>query len=175
MKTTFSIFASILLAVMAISCGNSQQPSARVSEFVFPDSTGADEIMIPYEPQGSHEVVTVAFNGVPMNLLWDTGCSTTTIPVTEYNRMVREQKITVYDYAGTRQAQIADGSIVESFVFNISTVTFHTTDGQPFELHDVAITVSPNPNSSLLLGKNIIDRLGQYRRDEQETCFVFKK
>lgn len=173
MKTKLLVLVAMCLTMSA--CGPKQKPSERVPEFVKTDTITTEETMIPYDPQGSHEIVTVAFNGVPMNLLWDTGCSTTTIPVTEFARMIREGKITGYDYSDTKYAQIADGSIVENFEFNISTVTFNTVNGKPYVLHDVAIMVSPNPSASSLLGKNIIDRLGEYHRDEQETCFVFKK
>lgn len=172
MKTKLLVLAAICLIVT--SCGPKQKPRERIPEYE--DSTDASTLaMIPYEPQGEHEVVTVAFNGVPMNLLWDTGCSITTIPITEFQRMIREDKISGYDYNDTKYAQIADGSLVENYEFNISTVTFNTVDGKPYVLHDVAIMVSPNPNSSLLLGKNVIDRLGEYHRNEKETCFVFKK
>ncbi len=172
MKT--KLLLMLPMAMMMMACVSEQQPRPRVPEYE--DITDANSVtMIPYEPQGDHEIVTVAFNGVPMNLLWDTGCSVTTIPYTEFARMIREDKISGYDYNDTKYAQIADGSIVENYEFNIATVTFNTVDGKPYVLHDVAIMVSPNPNSSLLLGKNVIDRLGEYHRNEKETCFVFKK
>lgn len=176
MKTKLLVIAGLCLLVSA--CGPKQKPRDRVSEFETIDTAATALVQIPYEPKGGHEMVTVSFNGVPMNLMWDTGCTTTTIPITEFQRMIREDKIKdsdEYRPEYKKYARIADGSLMEIFEFNIGTVTFNTIDGKPYELHDVIITVSPNPNSSSLLGKNIIDQLGQYHRNEKETCFVFKK
>jgi len=127
MKTKLLLMLPMVMMMMA--CASEQQPRERVPEYE--DITDANSVtMIPYEPQGDHEIVTVAFNGVPMNLLWDTGCSVTTIPYTEFARMIREDKISGYDYNDTKYAQIADGSLVENYEFNISTVTFNTVDGK---------------------------------------------
>lgn len=163
----------LVLAGLATGCEQKQKPGPRAS-ILANDSTITAGSLIPYEPRGSHEYVTVAFNGVPMTMMWDTGCSTTTIPVSEFERMIKDSKISGYDYCGSSYAQIADGSIVETFEFNISSVTFNTLDGQPYVLHDVTISVSPNPNSSNLLGKNIIDQFGEYHRNENQSCFVVK-
>ena len=173
MKT--NILLAFALCVLLASCESSQKPRERISELETVEAHQDGDIMIPYSPQDSHEVVTVSFNGVPMNLLWDTGCSITTIQVREFERMICEDKISGIDYSDTKYARIADGTLVENYEFNIRTVTFNTVDGKPYVLHDVAIMVSPNPNSASLLGKNIIDRLGEYHRNERETCFVFKK
>ena len=169
------ILTLLVVAMLVAGCGNKQVPRERVPEHVTTETDVTDGVRIPYEPNGSHEMVTVSFNGVPMNLLWDTGCATTLIPVTEFQRMIREGKISGYDYSDTKYAQIADGSIVENFEFNIRDVSFNTTNGRPYVLHDISVLVSPNPNSSSLLGKNVIDQLGQFYRDESESCFVLKQ
>lgn len=172
-KLQFLIYSLSIFLLVTISCSDGQRPRERVDEFAT-DSISPTAAMIPYDPQGNHEVVSVSFNGVAFNLLWDTGCSMTTIPVTDFIRMVNEDKITDYDFSGTAAAVIADGSTVESFVFNIATVSLPNLKGKPVTLHDVHIMVSPNPNASRLLGKNVIDQLGAYRRDEKESCIIIE-
>ena len=175
MKKLAYLFSILGVALLMCACSDNQSARERISELDEPDSLATNLIRIPYQPSGLHEIVTVAFNGVPMNLMWDTGCSITTIPLTEFERMIKEDKITGDDLKGVLKSRIADGTIVESFSFNIGTVTFNTISGAPKELHDVIIQVSPNPNASSLLGKNIIDELGHCRRNESESCFVLEK
>ena len=171
----FNLFIVLLLAVLTASCGSDQKPGQRVSELDNRDSISSNDILIPYEPRDGHEYVTVAFNGVPMTMCWDTGCTTTTISLNDFYRMVKEGKITDASYNDTKYAQIADGSFIETFEYYVSTATFNTVNGKQLVIHDVNILVAPYANASNLLGKNIIDQLDGYRRDDSQTCFVVRR
>lgn len=174
-KIIHRIVSLITVIAITTSCGESKTPSPRVDEFAS-DTLSLSGLMIPYEPQGDHEIVKVSFNGVTFNLLLDTGCTITTLSFDDFVAMAKEGKIRDFDYRDTDYATIADGSIMENLIFNIETITLPTVNnGKPIELHDVSIAISPYSNSSpRLLGKNILDQLGNWTIDKNSTCIVIQ-
>lgn len=130
----------------------------------------SDEIVVPFRRQGKVKLVRVRVNGIPFEMIFDTGCSTTLISVAEANYLYQKGVLSADDVLGFTQSQIADGSIVEDMVVNLRQVII---DDQ-IECDNVTATVSDNVQAPLLLGNDVLDRLATVTIDNQNDAILFR-
>ncbi|MEM9544480.1 MAG: retropepsin-like aspartic protease [Bacteroidota bacterium] len=104
-----------------------------------------------------NEIVTEEF-------ILDSGASFLSINSTVFENLRNEGTIRDFDYLDVVYATIADGSIVENFLFNISKVTI----GQ-YEFNNIKCIVSPNQNAPLLLGQNLLRAFGTISIDYEKN------
>lgn len=127
-------------------------------------------ITVPFTEQGGVKFVNVTVNGVGLKMIFDTGCSTSLISVSEANYLWQKGYLTKEDFIGVAKTQIADGSIVENMVVNLKEVLI---DGK-IHCTNVTATVSANNNAPLLLGNDILNRVAAYAIDNVNHTINFK-
>lgn len=178
-KTTFLAIA-LFAGLMTCACGGGQKPTARVD--VYNDSDTAafklstEKVRVPFQrtPGGLAEV-QVSLNGVPFNMMWDTGASMTCISALELEKLAKDGKIELSDYQGAILTQIADGSTSQALVFNIKEIYIPAQDNQYLVLRDIDAAVSANSDAPLLIGQNVIQNLPKHTFDDSKGLIIFDK
>lgn len=177
MKSRYLSF--FLLICILISCENKKKPvfydaddsnAYEETEMNNDDSENSDVVVVPYTERNGVKYVNVSVNGFGFEMIFDTGCSGTLISVAEANYLYQKGYLTVDDFLGISQSQIADGTIVENMVINLKEVVI---DGQ-IRCTDVVATVSANNNAPLLLGNEVLDRAAAYAVDNESQTIIFK-
>lgn len=125
---------------------------------------------VPFVEKNGVKYVDVAVNGLHFEMIFDTGCSSTSISVAEAEYLYNKGYLTNDDFLGMTQAQIADGSIVEDMVVNLKEVVI----GGRVKCTNVTAVVSSNNNAPLLLGNEVLDRVASYAIDNQNKTINFK-
>lgn len=126
-------------------------------------------IPVPYTDDCGVKKVDVKVNGIPMKMIFDTGCSTALISVVEANFLYKSGLLTDDDIEGVTQSQIADGSIVNNAVVNLKEVQIGD-----LVCTDVQATVSSNSNAPLLLGNTVLNRVSSCTIDNENHTINFK-
>ena len=169
--------ALLVLLVLFSSCGGGERKrsvvyveaedfDAEVGEY----AASGDEVVIPFREEGGLKYVDVTVNGMDVDMIFDTGCSSTLISMAEANYLYQKGLLEEGDVLGLAQAVIADGSIVENAVVNLREVVI---DGQ-IVCQNVTATVSANPKAPLLLGNEVLDRVATIEIDNWNKALIFK-
>lgn len=166
---TFFLF---LIAILLLSCsGEKKKPiyvDVEEEESIFSQS---DEVIsVPFRESAGVKYVKVKVNGVGLDMIFDTGCSSTLISLAEANYLWQKGSLTEDDIIGATKSQIADGSIVENMVINLREVII---DDKIF-CSDVQATVANNMNAPLLLGNEILNRLATITIDNENKALYFE-
>lgn len=142
------------------------------TDYAAPTVEDADDdvVAVPFTERGAVKYVRVTVNGVGVDMIFDTGCSTTLISVAEARYLYDKGSLTDDDFIGVAQSQIADGSIVENMVVNLKEVVI----GGQICCTDVEATVSANNKAPLLLGNEVLDRAAAYAVDNENKTIIFK-
>ncbi len=89
---------SIFIWFLMTACGGSQKPSERAN--VWDDTEinevelSTEKVCVPFKrTAGDLAEVQVSFNGVPFNMLWDTGASMTCISALELQKLAKRIKL----------------------------------------------------------------------------------
>lgn len=135
-------------------------------------TTGAVEV--PFKEDAGVKFVHVQVNGIGWNMIFDTGCSSTLLSLSEARYLAEKGLLVQDDILGVSQAQIADGSIVENMVVNLREIRIPTNDGSSISCHNVQATVSENINAPLLLGNEVLDEVAEnYTIDNRKKVILF--
>lgn len=129
-----------------------------------------DEVIVPFRNENGTKYVQVKINGVSLEMIFDTGCSTTSISAAEANYLYQKGVLTDEDFLGTEKATIADGSIVDNMVVNLREVVISDKILCP----NVTAHVSENTNAPLLLGNEVLDRLATITINNEDNTLLFK-
>lgn len=108
---------------------------------------------------GVYSIPTVV-NGSNMDFIFDTGASDITISEVEALFLYRQGTLTVDDFIGVQQYQIADGSISEGSIINLKTVQIGNK-----VLRNVKASIIHNTSAPLLLGQSALNQFGQITID----------
>lgn len=173
---------TVLLAVFALllaSCGGGQKPTPRPNVWGDADSTlstslSAKKVRVPFQRTSSNLIkIQVSMNGVPLNMIWDSGASLTCISAHTLKTLALEGKVTLDDYLGSIVSSIADGSSVEDAVFHIHEIYIQGKDNQYLRVTDLAVAVSANDEAPLLLGQDVMKQLPQHTFNESTQEIEF--
>ncbi|MBQ7708607.1 MAG: retroviral-like aspartic protease family protein [Bacteroidales bacterium] len=164
----------LVIIVVSVSCGPKKKKFS-LNNYVNDDSVLMydSEIRVPFKEEYGIKTVEVKINGVICtDMVFDSGCSGSTISLKEANYLASIGKITREDFKGEAQALIADGSIVDNMVFNIKSLVI----GDKLECKNVEVTVSANEEAPLLLGNEVLNRVASYTVDNKskEVVFILK-
>ena len=169
--------ALVMLAALLTACGGGERKRSvvYVEEEDFDAEVGdyarsGDEVVIPFREEGGVKYVSVTVNGMDVEMIFDTGCSSTLISMAEANYLYQKGLLEEGDILGTAHAVIADGSIVENAVVNLREVVI----GGQVMCSDVTATVSENPAAPLLLGNEVLDRVATLEIDNERKALIFK-
>ncbi len=134
----------------------------------------SETIIVPFIRKDGVKYVEAEINGtftVPM--IVDTGCSTTLISLAEAEYLAQKGVLTIQDYEGESISVIADGSLSVNSVVILRQLAIKGVNGDLLYCGNVEALVSDNPQAPLLLGNEILDRLGGYMVDNTHDCMIF--
>lgn len=129
-----------------------------------------ETIAVPYRQEGGVKIVAVKINGLSVDMVFDTGCSDTTISSAEAYYLFQKGSLNEEDILGNVKSQMADGRIIENAVVNLREVIID----DKLICHDVKATVVKNARAPLLLGNEILDRTESITIDQSTHSFLFK-
>ena len=124
---------------------------------------------IPFHEEGGVKLVPVQINGLKLEMIFDTGCSSNLISMAEANYLYSKGLLSRGDILGSVHSQVADGRITKNMVVNLKEVIL----GEQLIFHDVQASVSENMQAPLLLGNEVLNRVASYTIDnEQQVIHV---
>ena len=112
------------------------------------------EYAVKLEQDGDCYLVGANVNGIPMKMTLDTGASTMSISIIEYE-FLKKQKLISDSTAQVSECTIANGDTTKCFMIKIAQVSIGDTS-----VKNVDCLVMENPDAPLLLGMNVLNSLG---------------
>lgn len=112
------------------------------------------EYAVKLEQDGNCYLVGANVNGIPMKMTLDTGASTMSISIIEYE-FLKKQKLISDSTVQVSECTIANGDTTKCFMINIAQVSIGDTS-----VKNVDCLVMENPYAPLLLGMNVLNGLG---------------
>ena len=112
------------------------------------------EYAVKLEQDGNCYLVGANVNGVPMKMALDTGASTMSISIIEYE-FLKKQKLLSDSTVQVSECTIANGDTTKCFMIKIAQVSIGDTS-----VKNVDCIVMENPDAPLLLGMNVLNGLG---------------
>lgn len=126
------------------------------------------EISVKRNPGGTFEI-PCDINGLPLQMIFDTGASDVTISSVEANFMLKNGYLSEKDIKGKRYYQIADGQISEG-----TTITLREVKIGDAVLKNVDASVVKSQRAPLLLGQSAMARFGTITIDNQNNKLIIK-
>lgn len=105
--------------------------------------------------QGGTFEIPCEVNGLPLQMLFDTGASSVTMSSVEANFMLKNDYLSAKDLGGKEYYRIADGGITEGTL-----VTLREVKIGDFVLKNVKASVVSNQKAPILLGQSVMERFG---------------
>lgn len=132
---------------------------------------GGDKVIVPFRRDGGVKIIRVTVNGLPMDMILDTGASSSCISVAEAQYLYNKGLLSRSDFLGTVNSQVADGTIVQGVVINLSKVIIE--GDQSIICRDVKAVVVNNMSAPLLLGNEILDRMASVKVLNDQSVVEF--
>lgn len=163
----------LLLLVCALSACWSKPKTVYIDYSTTTESSSSDGSVegalirsfdIPFREEYGVKLVPVQINGLKLDMIFDTGCSTTLISMAEANYLYSKGLLSRDDIIGTVRSQVADGRITKNMVVNLKEVIL----GDQLVFHDVEASVSENMQAPLLLGNEVLNRIASYTIDNAQ-------
>ena len=130
---------------------------------------GQGKTEVPLKPSGGTFIVPVTVNNtLQLAFTIDSGASDVTVPADVVLTLVRTGTISDTDFKGKRSYTLADGSSVQSRVFNIRSLTVGDR-----VLENVTGSVA-SVSGSLLLGQSFLRRFRSWSIDNQRMVLVLE-
>ena len=126
------------------------------------------EIAVKRNPGGTFEI-PCDINGLPLQMIFDTGASDVTISSVEANFMFKNGYLSEKDIKGKRYYQVANGQINEGTVITLREVKVGDA-----VLHNVDASVVKSQKAPLLLGQSAMERFGTITIDNQNNKLIIK-
>lgn len=139
------------------------QPKSIVKE-ILKDSTHS----VSLEHKDGCYYVMTKVNGIPMKMTLDTGASTLTLSIVEYE-FLKKQNLLGNNAVEEGECAIANGETVKCYFVNISELTIGN-----ITIDNVDCTIMPQQNAPLLLGMNVLKKFGNFSIDYNRNLLIFK-
>jgi len=127
------------------------------------------EIAISKRSGGTFEI-PCNINGLPLQMLFDTGASDVTISSVEANFMLKNDYLSQKDIKGKKYYQIANGDLSEGTVITLKEVKIGDA-----VLRNVDASVVKNQHAPLLLGQSVLERFGTITIDNINSKLIIKQ
>ena len=133
-------------------------------------SNYGDFIEVPFTEQNGNTItIPVKVNGMGLDMIYDTGASTTTITVAEAKYLYEKGKLTDDDFVGKERFQSADGSIHEGLLIIIRELDI----GNKIHLTNIEASVIENQQAPLLLGQTVLKKFREVSVDRVNMVVKF--
>ena len=126
------------------------------------------EIAVKRNPGGTFEI-PCQINGLPLQMIFDTGAADVTISSVEANFMLKNRYLSDKDIKGKRYYQVANGQINEGTVITLREVKIGDA-----VLRNVDASVVKSQKAPLLLGQSAMERFGTITIDNQNNKLIIK-
>jgi clan AA aspartic protease (TIGR02281 family) len=126
------------------------------------------EIAIKRNPGGTFEI-PCDINGLPLQMIFDTGASDVTISSVEANFMLKNGYLSDKDIKGKRYYQVANGELSAGTVITLREVKIGDA-----VLKNVDASVVKSQKAPLLLGQSAMERFGTITIDNQNNKLIIK-
>lgn len=107
-------------------------------------------------------------NGIPMKMTLDTGASTLTLSIVEYE-FLKKQNLLGDNAVEEGECSIANGETVKCYFTKISELTIGN-----ITIDNVDCTIMPQQNAPLLIGMNVLKKFGNFSIDYNRNLLIFK-
>ena len=126
------------------------------------------EIAFTRHAGGTFEV-PCQINGLPLQMIFDTGASDVTISSVEANYMLKNRYLSDRDIKGRRYYQVATGELSPGAVITLREVMIGDV-----LLKDVEASVVNNQHAPLLFGQSAMERFGTITIDNENNKLIIK-
>jgi aspartyl protease family protein len=123
------------------------------------------------EKYGNTITIPVKINGMLLDMIFDTGASSTCITLAEAQYLYGKGNLTEDDFMDTQQFQTADGKISTGLRINLRDVEI----GDEIILHDVEALVIEDQQAPLLLGQSVMKKFREISVDRENGVVKFSK
>lgn len=120
--------------------------------------------------QGGIYTIPCKVNGLSLKFIFDTGASSVSISESEAIFMLKNGYLSVNDIIGSQQFQTASGAILEGTRILIKKIEIGG-----LILRNVEASVVHSNNAPLLLGQNVLSRLGKISIDYQTSSLIISR
>lgn len=118
---------------------------------------------------GTYEI-PCSVNGLPLNMVFDTGASDVTISSVEANFMLKNGYLASSDIKGTDRYMTASGDILEGTVIKLKEVTVGDA-----VLKNIDASVVHSQKAPLLLGQSVLERFGTITVDNVNSKLIIRQ
>ena len=118
---------------------------------------------------GTYEVACEV-NGLPLNMIFDTGASDVTISSVEASFMLKNGYLSTSDIKGKNYYKIASGEIQEGTVIKLKEVKIGDA-----VLTNIEASVVHNQQAPLLLGQSVLERFGTITIDNVNSKLIIRQ
>lgn len=148
------------------------ESTEEASDYEETSAHSGDIVEVPFEYDNNGlKVVKVKINNtLTIDMIIDSGCTSTLISLAEADYLWKKGVLTKYDFIGNTKSRLANGKIVNNMVFNLKEIVI----GDKLVAHNVEVCVSDNVNSGLLLGNEVLDRAASYTVDTEAKVIKFQ-
>lgn len=123
---------------------------------------------IPFKPQGwgTFEIASKV-NGLPLQMMFDTGAGDISISQTEVDFMLKNGIISENDFTGERTYELANGALEVC-----KTLVFKKVELGGLVLENVHAAVTKNKNAEMLFGQSAMSRYGKITIDNKKKEII---
>lgn len=118
---------------------------------------------------GTYEI-PCSVNGLPLNMVFDTGASDVTISSVEANFMLKNGYLASSDIKGTDRYMTASGDILEGTIIKLKEVTVGDA-----VLKNIDASVVHSQKAPLLLGQSVLERFGTITVDNVNSKLIIRQ
>ena len=131
-------------------------------------STKTRTFRIPFKPDlgGTYEVAS-KINGLPLNMMFDTGSADISISQTEVDFMLKNGLLSDKDFNGERMYELANGELEICKTLILKKVEFGG-----LILKNVQAGVVKNKNAGMLFGQSAMTRYGKITIDNNKKVII---
>ena len=169
----------LVLSVLLISCTNREAVDYSwetmdeiedVEDFEWIDTQLQDYIAIPYtEMYGNTIMLPVKINGVRLDMIFDTGASSTCITVAEAQYLYDKGRLSENDILDIQTYQTADGNIS----VGLRVVLREIVIGETICMSNIEALVVENQQAPLLLGQSVLRNFREVSVDRKNKVVKF--
>lgn len=176
MKKFFYHFVITLMAAFFCGCNGNKAQNEEESPyagFEYDQETDEDYVVkIPYTDMGNNLVLLpVTINGMGVEMIFDTGASSTTISLQEAQYLAKHGKLEEEDILGVQRFGTADGNTSEGLIIKLNELVI----GNKVTIRNTYATVVMNQEAPLLLGGSVFTQFREVSVDREEQVVKFYK
>ena len=127
------------------------------------------EIAFQRQSGGTLEI-PCQINGLPLQMIFDTGASDVTISSVEADFMLKNKYLSPKDIKGKQTYQVADGHLTEGTIITLKEIKVGDA-----VLRNVNASVVKSQNAPILLGQSAMEKFGSFTIDNDSSILIIRR